>query len=86
MPIKVLVVDDSFFMRTLISDLLSSDPDIEVIGTAKDGTEAMRKIPETKPDCITLDLAMPGWDGLTTLRHIMDKSVVSNNKSRFFIF
>ncbi len=73
MSIKVLVVDDSFFMRTLISDLLSSDPGIEVIGTAKDGTEAMRKIPETKPDCITLDLAMPGWDGLTTLRHIMDE-------------
>jgi two-component system chemotaxis response regulator CheB len=73
MPIKVLVVDDSFFMRTLISDMLSSDPEIEVIDTAKDGTEALRKIPETKPDCITLDLAMPGQDGLTTLKHIMDE-------------
>lgn len=73
MSIRVLVVDDSFFMRTLISDLLSSDPEIEVIGTAKGGTEALRKIPETKPDCITLDLTMPGWDGLTTLKHIMDE-------------
>lgn len=73
MPIKVLVVDDSLFMRTLISDMLNSDPEIEVIDTAKDGSEAAGKIPRIKPDCITLDLAMPGWDGLTTLKHIMNQ-------------
>ena len=71
MPIRVLVVDDSLFMRTLVSDMLNSDPEVEVIDTAKNGREAVDKIPEAKPDCITLDLAMPVWDGLTTLKHIM---------------
>ncbi|MBU1148304.1 MAG: chemotaxis response regulator protein-glutamate methylesterase [Candidatus Omnitrophica bacterium] len=69
--IKVLVIDDSLFMRTLISDMLNSDPEVKVIDTAKDGKEAMEKLSKIKPDCITLDLAMPGWDGLTTLEHIM---------------
>lgn len=69
--IRVLVVDDLFFMRTLISDLLTSDPELEVVGTAKDGEEALEKIPQLKPDCITLDLSMPGMDGLTTLQEIM---------------
>lgn len=69
--IRVLVVDDSLFMRTLISDILSSNPEIEVINTAKSGFEAVKKIPKIKPDVITLDLVMPGWDGLTTLKHIM---------------
>ena len=73
MPIKVLVVDDSLFMRTLVSDMLNSAPGIRVVGAAKDGPEALRKIPLTRPDCITLDLAMPGWAGLTTLKHIMAK-------------
>ena len=71
--IRVLVIDDSLFMRTLISDILNSDPEITVIDTAKDGEEAIKKIPKVRPDCITLDLAMPGWDGLTTLEHIMDE-------------
>jgi len=69
--IKVLVVDDSLFMRRLVSDMLNSEPEIKVIDTAKNGTEAIKKIPKIKPDCITLDLAMPGWDGLTSLKHIM---------------
>jgi len=71
MPIKVLVVDDSLFMRTLVSDILNSDPGIEVVDTAQNGKEAVNKIPKTKPDCVTLDLVMPGWDGFTTLKHIM---------------
>ncbi|MBU1366993.1 MAG: chemotaxis response regulator protein-glutamate methylesterase [Candidatus Omnitrophica bacterium] len=71
--IKVLVIDDSLFMRTLISDMLNSNPEIKVIDTAKDGEEAIKKLSSLKPDCITLDLAMPGWDGLTTLEHIMDE-------------
>ena len=66
-----MVVDDSLFMRTLLSDMLNSDPEIEVIDTAKDGIEAIKKMHKIKPDCITLDLAMPVWDGLTTLKHIM---------------
>lgn len=71
MSIKVLVVDDSLFMRTLISDLLSSDPEITVIGTARSGDEAFKKIPKLRPDVITLDLVMPGTDGLATLKKIM---------------
>ena len=71
--IKVLVVDDSLFMRSLISDILNSEPEIEVIDTAKNGSEAIKKIPKIKPNCITLDLVMPGWDGLTTLKHIMSQ-------------
>jgi len=70
---KVLVVDDSLFMRSLVSDMLNSEPEIEVIDTAKNGAEAIKKIPKIKPHCITLDLAMPGWDGLTTLKHIMSQ-------------
>lgn len=69
--IRVLVIDDSIFMRTLISDMLNSDPEIEVTATAKDGKEAIEKLSKIRPDCITLDLVMPGWDGLTTLEHIM---------------
>jgi len=73
MSIKVLVVDDSLFMRRLISDMLSSEPGIEVIDTARNGAEAVAKIPKMKPDCVTLDLMMPGWDGLTTLKNIMNQ-------------
>jgi len=69
--IAVLVVDDSFFMRTLVSDMLNSDPEIEVVGTAKDGKDAAGKVAQLRPDCVTLDLMMPKWDGLTTLKHIM---------------
>ncbi len=76
MPINVLVVDDSLFMRTLISDMLNSDPGIEVTDTAKGGKQALEKICKIRPDCITLDLVMPGWDGLTTLKHIMNECPV----------
>lgn len=69
--IRVMVVDDSLFMRTLITDMLNADPEIEVADTAKDGREAVEKVSGVKPDVITLDLVMPGWDGLTTLKHLM---------------
>lgn len=72
MPIKVLIVDDSFVMRKLLSDILNSNG-IEVAGIAKSGSEAIKKISQIKPDVITLDLVMPGWDGLTTLKHIMEE-------------
>ncbi|MGX1900363.1 two-component system chemotaxis response regulator CheB [Thermolongibacillus altinsuensis] len=70
---KVLVVDDSAFMRKLISDFLSEDPRLEVIGTARNGQEALRKIEELKPDVVTLDVEMPIMDGLETLKHIMQQ-------------
>lgn len=71
--IKVLVVDDSLFMRSLISNMLNSDPGIEVIDTARNGFEAIKKLHELKPDVITLDLIMPDMDGLTSLRRIMSE-------------
>jgi two-component system, chemotaxis family, protein-glutamate methylesterase/glutaminase len=72
--IRVLVIDDSLFMRTLVSGLLSSDPGIKVVDTAKDGEEALKKVFSLQPDCITLDLVMPGLDGLKTLEQIMTQA------------
>ncbi|WP_069649588.1 protein-glutamate methylesterase/protein-glutamine glutaminase [Caloranaerobacter ferrireducens] len=71
--IKVLVVDDSAFMRKIISDILSSDETIEVVGTAKDGKDALDKISYLNPDVITLDIEMPVMDGIEALREIMKK-------------
>ncbi|MEW6685096.1 MAG: chemotaxis response regulator protein-glutamate methylesterase [Candidatus Edwardsbacteria bacterium] len=70
-PIKILIVDDSALMRKMISDLLSTDSALSVINTAKEGKEALQKIKELKPDVVTLDLEMPGWDGLFTLSKVM---------------
>ena len=72
--IKALVVDDSALMRQVISDMLSSDPDIEVIGTAKNGLEALDKTVQLKPDVVTMDVEMPKMDGLTALCHLMNKN------------
>ncbi len=71
--IKVLVVDDSAFIRRILTDLLTSDKEIEVIGVAKDGREALSLIGKLKPDVITLDIEMPNMDGLTTLKNIVGK-------------
>lgn len=67
----VLVVDDSALMRKLIADLLESDPGVKVIGTARDGLDALRQIAALRPDVITLDIEMPRMSGLETLEHIM---------------
>ncbi|RKD34456.1 protein-glutamate methylesterase/protein-glutamine glutaminase [Thermohalobacter berrensis] len=72
MAIKVLVVDDSVFMRKLISDILNEDEILEVVDTAKNGKEALGKIKELSPDVITLDIEMPIMDGITTLKHIVN--------------
>ena len=69
--IKVLIVDDSAFMRTALSRMVGSDPDLWVAGTAASGAEALQKIASLDPDVITLDVQMPGLDGLATLRRIM---------------
>lgn len=69
--IKVLIVDDSSIVRQTLSELLSSDPMIEVIGTASDPYVAVDKLREQKPDVITLDVEMPRMDGLTFLNKIM---------------
>ncbi len=69
--IKVVVVDDSAFMRKAISTMLSKDPEIDVVATARDGEEGLELIRKHNPDVVTLDIEMPRMDGLTTLRHIM---------------
>lgn len=66
-PIRVLVVDDSAFARKVLREALTTNPAIEVIGTARDGIDALEKIEELKPDVITLDLVMPNLDGLGVL-------------------
>ena len=69
--IRVLVVDDSALMRQFISDILRSDPRIEVAGTARDGKDALAQIKTLNPDIVTLDVEMPVMDGLQTLEEIM---------------
>ncbi len=70
-PIRILIVDDSAFMRTALSRIIGTDPGMLVVGTAANGSEALSKIPACNPDVITLDLEMPGLNGLDTLRCIM---------------
>jgi two-component system, chemotaxis family, protein-glutamate methylesterase/glutaminase len=69
--IKVLIVDDSAFMRTALSRMVASDAGLCVVGTAASGIEALQKVASLDPDVITLDVEMPGIDGLETLRRIM---------------
>lgn len=71
--IRVLVVDDSATVRQTLTDILSSDPGIEVIGTAADPYAAVRRIAEETPDVITLDVEMPRMDGITFLRKLMSQ-------------
>ncbi len=68
--IRVLVVDDAVVMRKLISEALTRDPGIEVVGVAANGRIALQKIPMVNPDLITLDVEMPEMDGLETLREL----------------
>lgn len=72
MPIRVMIVDDSNFMRKAVGKLISSEPGFEVVGLISNGEEALRSIPVLKPDVVTLDVEMEGMDGLATLRRIME--------------
>ena len=74
--IRVLIVDDATFMVKAIREILESDADIEVVGTAKNGLECLKMIKQLKPDVITLDVDMPILDGIKTVRHIMIESPV----------
>jgi two-component system chemotaxis response regulator CheB len=69
--VKVLVVDDSALMRKLIPKILEQDPSIEVVGTAMDGNFGLKKIEDLQPQVVTLDLEMPGLNGIDTLKEIM---------------
>jgi two-component system chemotaxis response regulator CheB len=69
-PARILIVDDSAVVRKVLSNLLASDPEIVVAGTAGNGHQALARIPEIKPDLVTLDIEMPGMNGLETLVEI----------------
>ncbi|MCX7927059.1 MAG: chemotaxis response regulator protein-glutamate methylesterase [Candidatus Omnitrophica bacterium] len=69
--IKVLIVDDSFLMRRIISDIINSDSELEVVGKAQDGQEALQKLVELAPDVVTLDINLPGQNGIDVLCDIM---------------
>jgi two-component system chemotaxis response regulator CheB len=71
--IRVLVVDDSAFIRKVVSEMLASHPSIEVAGTAHDGEDALQKVEILKPDVVTLDLQMPRLDGVGFLREQMKR-------------
>jgi two-component system chemotaxis response regulator CheB len=71
-PIRVLIVDDSLFVRHTLRKHLDADPEIHVVGEASDGLIALEKVQELAPDVITLDVQMPRLDGLETLERLMD--------------
>jgi len=73
MTIKVLVVDDSGFFRRRLTEILSSDHNFEVVGTASNGREAVEKTLELRPDVITMDYEMPVMDGITAVKQIMQR-------------
>src|SRR5918999_618335 len=74
--IRVLVVDDSAFIRKVVARMLSRSPFIEVVGTARDGAEALELVERHRPDVVTLDLMMPGMNGVEFLREQMNRRPV----------
>ena len=70
-PVRVLVVDDSAFMRKSMSGMLSRDERIQVVGVARNGEEAIQQVRQLRPDVVTMDVEMPGMNGIDALRHIM---------------
>ena len=76
---KVLIVDDSVFMRTVIRDMLQKDHSIEIVGTATNGIEALDMISSLKPDLITLDIEMPKMNGLDVLRELKKRIMAPEN-------
>jgi two-component system chemotaxis response regulator CheB len=90
-PIRLLVVDDSAYNRRNIADVFAEHPEVEVVGKAADGEEALQLVTVLKPDVITLDLEMPRMDGFTFLRILMAKAptpviVVSSYSQRENVF
>lgn len=71
MSIRVLIVDDSVFMRSMLKSALDGAPGIEVVGTAMNGQDGLKKIASLKPDVVTLDVEMPGLSGLEVLERVM---------------
>jgi len=71
--IRVLIVDDSAFMRKALKDIVMTDSGIEVVGTARDGLDALEKVKDLKPDVVTMDINMPVMDGLTSMQYILNE-------------
>ncbi len=74
--VKVLIVDDSAFMRNTLSGMISGDPEINVVGTARNGVEAVEKTAALRPDIVTMDVEMPVMNGIEALKHIMAENPV----------
>ena len=74
--IKVLIVEDSQVVREFLTYILSSDPDIQVIGTASNGEEAIRAVQDKRPDIVTMDINMPQMDGFEATRIIMETTPI----------
>lgn len=70
--IKILIVDDSALMRKALKEIIMTDPSLDVVGTARDGSDAIEKVRELKPDVITMDINMPVMDGLTAMQYILN--------------
>ena len=90
-PIRLLVVDDSAYNRRNIADVFTAHPEVEVVGKAGDGEEALKQVTLLKPDVITLDLEMPRMDGFTFLRILMSRAptpviVISSYSQRENVF
>lgn len=73
--IRVLIADDSALMRKLLTKILQADPDMEVIGAARDGNDVVEKARQLQPDIITMDVNMPGQDGITALQYIVNEKI-----------
>ena len=75
-PVRVLVVDDSAYIRKVVKEMLSSSPAIDVVGTARDGQEALEQVERLRPDVVTCDLIMPVLDGVEFIERQMSASPV----------
>ncbi len=73
--IKVLIADDSALMRKMLKRILETDPEIEVVAAARDGNDVVEKAREYLPDVVTMDVNMPGQDGITALQYIVDEKI-----------
>src|SRR4051812_21798555 len=74
--VRVLIVDDSAYVRKVVRQMLSRSPFIEIVGTARDGREALELVEELQPDVVTCDLIMPDLDGVAFIREQMARRPV----------